>query len=62
LKSSRTPVPTAVMMARILLVERILSIRAFSHVEDLAPERQDRLEGAVAALLALPPAESPSTR
>ena len=45
------PVPIAVMIVRISSFDRILSSRAFSHVQDLAAQRQDRLEVAVAALL-----------
>ena len=45
------PVPMAAMRVRTSSLERILSSRAFLDVEDLALERQDRLETPVAALL-----------
>jgi hypothetical protein len=38
-----------------------LFVARFFHVQDLAAQRQDGLELAVAALLGEPPAESPST-
>ena len=45
------PVPSAVIMARISSCAEHLVVARLLHVQDLALERQDRLEAAVAALL-----------
>ena len=54
------PAPSAVMSGRILAREDLVEARLLD-VEDLPAQRQDRLEAAIAARLAEPPAESPST-
>jgi hypothetical protein len=59
--SSPTPVPSAVISVAELLRRQHLVEANLLDVQDLAAQRQDRLELAARPCLAEPPADSPST-